>query len=294
MGFKKCVIPRTWVLEGEIEFAPSLGDVYQGTAPEIYKNPDKFFKVTYVTYTMKEILRNISSVLSGCSGNKVFPLATVFGGGKTHTLIFLYHAVRYPEKLPTNLPKPPRSNVVVLDFTKLEAGPNIRNSKVIYTPWGELAYQLDSYGGLIRELDEKMIPPAEEVLMKLLEPRQPLLIFMDEITHYLRRASGVKVGETTLARQTVAFLHSLLAVIKKLGRCVIVLTFPEAEAEYEEESKDVVEVVREAGHIILRIASPEQPLTKEELREIIKKWLFEDVKAYCASSIASKYFDYYK
>ena len=294
MGFKKCVTPRTWVLRGEIEFAPSLGDVYQGVAPEVYKDPDKFFKVTYITYTMREILRNISSVLSGRGGNKVFPLATVFGGGKTHTLIFLYHAVRHPEKIPEGLPRPPKSNVVVLDFTKLEAGPNIRGSKVIYTPWGELAYQLDSYGGLIRELDEKMIPPAEEVLMKLLEPRQPVLILMDEITHYLRRASGVKVGETTLARQTVAFLQSLLAVVRKLERCAIVLTFPEAEAEYEKESKDVAEVVREAGHVILRIASPEQPLTKEELREIIKKWLFEDVKAYCASNTASKYFDYYR
>jgi len=294
MGFKKCVIPRTWVLRGEIEFAPSLGDVYQGVAPEVYKDPDKFFKVTYVTYTMKEILRNISSVLSGYGGNKVFPLATVFGGGKTHTLIFSYHAVRYPEKIPEGLPRPPKSNVVVLDFTKLEAGPNTRGSKVIYTPWGELAYQLDSYGGIIRELDEKMIPPAEEVLTKLLEPRQPILILMDEITHYLRRASGVRVGETTLARQTVAFLQSLLAVVRKLERCAIVLTFPEAEAEYEKESKDVAEVVEEAGHVILRIASPEQPLTKEELREIIKRWLFENVKAYCASNTASKYFDYYR
>jgi len=294
MGFKKCVTPREWILRGEIEFAPSLGDVYQGVAPDVYKDPDKFFKVTYITYTMKEILRNISSVLSGGEGDRVFPLATVFGGGKTHTLIFLYHAVKHPEKVPEYLSRPPKSNVVVLDFTKLEAGPNIRGSNVIYTPWGELAYQLDSYDGLIRELDEKMIPPAEEVLMKLLEPKQPLLILMDEITHYLRRASGVKVGETTLARQTVAFLQSLLGVVRKLQRCAIVLTFPEAEAEYEKESKEVVEVIKEAGHIILRIASPEQPLTKEELREIIKKWLFENIKTDCASKTVSEYFDYYR
>ena len=104
----------------------------------------------------------------------------------------------------------------------------------------------------------------------------------------------MKVGETTLARQTVAFLQSLLSAIKKLRQCAIVLTFPEAEEEYEKESKEVAGVITEAGHVILRIASPEQPLTKEELREIIKRWLFEEVKVACASEVASRYFDYYK
>jgi hypothetical protein len=294
MGFKKNVSPRSWVLKGEVEFAPSLGDVHQGLAPRVYRDPDEFFKVTYVTYTMKEMLRNVASVLSGRGGAKVFPLATVFGGGKTHTLIFLHHAVKYPDKLPEGLPRPPKSNVVALDLQKLEVGPNIRGSRVVYTPWGELAYQLDSYEGLIKELDEKMIPPAEGLLIELLNKKQPLLILMDEVTHYLRRASGVKVGETTLARQTVAFLQSLLSAVNKLAQSVVVLTFPEAEAEYEKESKEVIEVVREAGHVILRIASPEQPLTKEELREIIKRWLFEEIRSQHASQVASKYFDYYK
>jgi hypothetical protein len=294
MGFKKHVSPRSWVLKGEVEFAPSLGDVYQGLAPRVYNDPDEFLKVTYVTYTMKEMLRNIASVLSGRGGTKVFPLATVFGGGKTHTLIFLYHAVKHPDRLPEGLPRPPKSNVVALDLQKLEVGPNIRGLRVVYTPWGELAYQLDSYEGLIKELDEKMVPPAEGLLIELLSKKQPLLILMDEVTHYLRRASGIKVGETTLARQTAAFLQSLLSAVNKLAQSAVVLTFPEAEAEYEKESEEVIEVVREAGHVILRIASPEQPLTKEELREIIKRWLFEEIRAQHASQVASKRFDYYK
>ena len=90
--------PRDEVLSGELTdamFAARLNDVFQGKAHETYQQPEQFFANTYPTEEAKTFLREALGRLSGKdpTANSMFRLGTTFGGGKTHTLIGLYHLV---------------------------------------------------------------------------------------------------------------------------------------------------------------------------------------------------------
>src|SRR6476469_1115920 len=96
--------PRKEVREGRSfspdEFAIALEQVVAGTAPEDYKNPEKFFSRTYFNCALKEHSGMVLRRLSGKTENTapVLTLITQFGGGKTHTLTTLYHLARNGKK----------------------------------------------------------------------------------------------------------------------------------------------------------------------------------------------------
>src|SRR4030067_1029774 len=87
-----------------------------------------------------------------------------YGGGKTHTLITLYHLVRDPGKLP-DMPavqefvqhigqQPRKARVAVLPFDKLdvEKGMEVRSpggeTRWLHHPWSILAFQISGSAGL--------------------------------------------------------------------------------------------------------------------------------------------------
>ncbi len=91
--------PRDDVLRGRVkdeEFAAELSKVVDGSAVPEYGNPALFFRYTYPTRGLKSLLENVCRRLSGVGGelNSVIRLDTQYGGGKTHSLIALVHAVR--------------------------------------------------------------------------------------------------------------------------------------------------------------------------------------------------------
>ena len=104
----KVATPRKEVREGRSfnpdEFAIALEQVVDGTAPEDYKNPEKFFSRTFFTRALTEHVGIVLRRLAGKTENTppVLALITQFGGGKTHTLTALYHLVRSREKLSKN------------------------------------------------------------------------------------------------------------------------------------------------------------------------------------------------
>ena len=73
-------------------FAANLSEVALGTGPDVYTNPNLFFAKTYVTDGLRDISTRVVQALNGEeSENRVISLQTGFGGGKTHSLISLYH-----------------------------------------------------------------------------------------------------------------------------------------------------------------------------------------------------------
>ena len=50
-----------------------------------------FFRRTYLTGGLKDLLTGAARRLSGDGGDPVIDLQTNFGGGKTHSMIALYH-----------------------------------------------------------------------------------------------------------------------------------------------------------------------------------------------------------
>ena len=57
--------------------APNLSDVYLGNDKDsIYSNPDEFFKRTYRSDSMEELLIEANETLRGGKGNRIFLLTS--------------------------------------------------------------------------------------------------------------------------------------------------------------------------------------------------------------------------
>src|ERR671910_459501 len=109
------------------EFAADLYDVaLQGGRRRIYEDPKEFFALTYPTSALLDLARDVVRRLAGKNQKAVRQLELTYGGGKTHTLITLFHLVNDPESLP-DLPAvaeftqhigmtPPRARVATLCF----------------------------------------------------------------------------------------------------------------------------------------------------------------------------------
>ena len=147
------------------EFAADLYDValQQGTRP-IYENPKSFFALTYPTTALRGLAKDVIHRLAAKNQKAVRQLELTYGGGKTHTLITLYHLVHDPDSLPDvaavnefkaqfDIPIP-RARVAVLPFDKIdvEKGMAARSPsgdmRMLRKPWSILAWQIAGADGI--------------------------------------------------------------------------------------------------------------------------------------------------
>src|SRR5271157_486854 len=112
-GFKMSKLPwKPWhqvvqlrpdLLTGELsmtQFAADLYDVVMDRGSSVYRTPYEFFSLTYPTYNLRELAKDVVHRLAGKSDKAVRQLELTYGGGKTHTEITLFHLVRDPASLP--------------------------------------------------------------------------------------------------------------------------------------------------------------------------------------------------
>jgi hypothetical protein len=78
----------------EAEFAADLFAVDAGHATEDYSNSENFFRITFLTEGLKRVLTSSLQRLAGTGGDPVIGLQTAFGGGKTHTMLAVYHLAK--------------------------------------------------------------------------------------------------------------------------------------------------------------------------------------------------------
>ena len=203
-SWRDVIRPNTDVIEGSFrksEFAADLQEVFEGNAktPE-YGETEIFFNQTYITPGLRELLVNTLKRLGGKGGNPVIQLKTGFGGGKTHSLIALYHLVtginilrelpaegeyaRLREEIEDILEEaewehnaPLNANVSVLVGTYLSTtdADETKQGDPLNTLWGMMADQLggqDAYN-IIRDAARKGIAPAESNWMHSLNTLDP-------------------------------------------------------------------------------------------------------------------------
>ena len=92
--WREVVTPHRDVASGryqQAEFAADLWQVHLGEGSEEYRNPAEFFRRTYLTDSLKSLLTGAMQRLSADGGDPVVQLQTNFGGGKTHSMLALYH-----------------------------------------------------------------------------------------------------------------------------------------------------------------------------------------------------------
>src|SRR5665213_1734123 len=155
--WREIAVPHPDVLEGtfqQSEFAADITAVHSGKATREYQDAAAFFERTFITEGMRLLLTSVARRLNNQGGDPVIQLQTVFGGGKTHTMLAVYHLATRKCDLSAlagipalvdraGLMAVPQARVAVLDGTAHAPGqPWKRGSQTIKTIWGEMAWQL--------------------------------------------------------------------------------------------------------------------------------------------------------
>ncbi|MCS7166809.1 MAG: DUF499 domain-containing protein [Gemmatales bacterium] len=263
------ITPHKDIRTGRLDegvYAADLSDVVGDRGPLEYRDPQSFFRKTYLTQGLVKLLSLVLGRLAGQNaGEAVIQIQTPFGGGKTHSLIALYHMIRSGNELgdvsreilaKAGLTAVPQAQVVTFVGTAADALGG-------RTPWGELAWQLGRYD-VLREHDQKRRAPGKNLLFQLLGT-QPTLILMDEIAEYAVKARDFR-------DQLVAFCQELTETVKVLSHCVLVVTLP-SSAPYGEEGE---RALHELQKVFGRVENIQTPVEGEEIYEVIRRRLFED------------------
>jgi hypothetical protein len=268
--FSTIAIPHRDILEGRLTmdvFAADLWEVYKGRAPEEYQDPSIFFRKTYTTDGLKNLLDIAEKRLKGKGGDPIIQLQTPFGGGKTHSLIALYHKA-----------KDWKANVIVIDGTALDPKET--------TIWEEIERQLT---GRVEKLEGRT-SPGREKLRALLEEHQPILILMDEILEYTTKASGIRVGDSTLASQVLAFMQELTGTVKTLDKSLLILTLPSSVLEHYDENAE--RLFQQLQKVTGRMEKVYTPVREEEISSVVRRRLFRSIDEKEAREVVEEFLDY--
>lgn len=303
-------IPRNEVLQGELSeemFAARLKDVMDGTADPVYSDPSLFFNNTYPTAGLRTLLREVLGRLTGQmpANNPIIRLETSFGGGKTHNLIALYHAVNghinesvIQRILDSDWTLPQAGEVDVAGVVGSDLDPSVGiyhpgDNLRTYTLWGELAYQLGGRAGyaLAQESDQNKVAPGTGLFAQIVGSR-PTLIMIDEIARHLRAAlaAPTATGKSNLSEQTVAFLMSLMEFVASQKQVVLVLTMAGQEDAFAQETSNL----RDALRISARQERVLTPTGENEISAIVVHRLFKSVDKAGAQAVIERYGAYYQ
>ncbi len=307
------VRPHQDIRQGHLDesvFAANLADVAQDLGPEVYRNAPLFFEKTYPTAGLRTVAGRVIKGLNGGqdSDNRVISLQTGFGGGKTHTLISLYHlakmgrqATQYQatQALLAQIGEPTfeKANIAVFTNTTNDPsqGRNVEPGITLRTLWGELAYQLggrDAYE-IIRINDETRVAP-KGLFKQVLARVQPALLLVDELADYCISASGVAVGGLTLADQTTSFLQELTESVAASERCVLVATLPASVAEVAS-SLNAAQILGNLQARMARVGADTKPVADDEIYEVVRRRLFEDMGDEASrEAVVSAYVEQYR
>ena len=305
--WREVVTPHQDVASGryqQAEFAADLWQVHIGEGGAEYRDPAEFFRRTYLTESLKRLLIGGVRRLSNEGGDPVVQLQTNFGGGKTHSMLALYHVFSgaAPADLPgvdallaeANVEALPAANRVVLVGNRISPGNPARkpDGTVVRTFWGELAWQLGNQAGGAKEAkrafarlaadDEKATSPGD-VLRELFNDYGPCLILIDEWVAYARQLHDQPDLPAGTFETQFTFAQALTEAAKAARRCLLLISLPASDTGASPHTVDDVEVGgvrgREAlhrlGNVIGRVESPWRPATAEESFEIVRRRLFE-------------------
>jgi len=272
------------------EFAIHLDQVVDGRAPEDYRDPGRFLARTYFTKAYREltvgVLRRLNGERVGTSAG--INLVTQFGGGKTHFLTLLYHLFRTGDRAKTwpgvaDLMQEARQEPIPLARVAVFVGNRFDSLKGAgkegeprrKTPWGDIAWQL---GGpelyaTVEEHDHKGIVPGGEVIQQWFE-KGPVLILMDEVLNFTRRAREAGGDYARLGSQMYSFLEVLSREAAAASRAVLVVALP--MSEYEMTPEDEADFQR-LNKVLDRLARPALLSEGTEIAEIVRRRLFENV-----------------
>ncbi|MCX7692357.1 DUF499 domain-containing protein [Tepidimonas taiwanensis] len=312
MSFKpwrEIAVPHEDVLKGtfqQAEFAADLSRVHAGTANEEYQNPVHFFQRTYITEGMRLLLDSVVRRMTGKGGDPVIQLQTAFGGGKTHTMLAVYHLAKGEVPISelqgvaaildvAGVTELPKARVAVLDGIKASPNqPTVREGHVIRTLWGDLAWQLGGAEGyaLVADADASGTSPGKAVLETLLARSAPCVILIDELVAYVRQFEEGKTLSGGTFDSNLSFVQALTEALKAVPTAVLLASLPESDKEAG--SQRGVRALEALAHYFGRVQALWKPVATEEAFEIVRRRLFTHINDKLAmEAVCRAYADFY-
>ena len=314
-AWRDIITPHADVAQGnfeQAEFAANLFDVLSGSAESEYQDPREFFARTFITQGLSDLLVGAARRLSGGGGDPVIELQTNFGGGKTHSLIALYHlASGVPaNELPgvgdilsgegLDLPGEVSRAVLVGQMISPSAAEPVEDGIALHTLWGRMAYQLggrDAYE-LVRADDEAGTNPGA-ALRTLFEACGPAVVLIDEWVAYARQLrGGDEEGGRTIGGDfdtQFTFAQALTEAASSVPDVVVLVSIPASDIEVGgERGRTALEKLK---NVVTRTAAQWQPASPDESFEIVRRRLFDPVppeKAKVRDGVIRAFSDMYR
>jgi predicted AAA+ superfamily ATPase len=302
-SWRDVVQPHEDVAAGRFALAEFAADLYQvqhGEGRAEYVDAAEFFRRTYLTDGLRRLLTEAVERVTGPGAAPVVDLQTNFGGGKTHSMIALYHLFSglgltlFPQDVQdmlaaagvTELPEVRR---VVLVGNQLRPGqPETKpDGTTVQTMWGELAWQLGGAEGfsIVAEADRTRTNPGA-ALRDLLRRYAPCVILIDEWVAYARQL----YTDDTLPAGTFdthfSFAQALTEAARTVEGALLVVSIPASESGGADIGSDIEvggaggrEALRRLRAIVGRMESSWRPASADESFEIVRRRLFRPVDA---------------
>jgi len=318
--------PREEVATGNFQSSEFAADLYKvargdGTTGGEYSDPAQFYARTYLTEGLKDLIGRMVKRLSGdANASPVINLQTNFGGGKTHSMLALWHLASglelgaFPQEtqdllISAGYPRDglPARRVALVGNHFAPQGEVKPDGTRINTLWGELAWQLggpDAYA-IVAEHDAKRTNPGAD-LHELLATYSPAVILIDEWVAYARQLYGREdlAGGTFDTQFT--FAQSLTEAVKSTPGVLLAISIPASNDG--DDSKELAGTAEEVGgsngmealkrlqNVVRRIADQWRPASSDEAYRIVKQRLFETEDATALAQInatAKAFTDFY-
>lgn len=291
--WREIAVPHPDVLEGtfqQSEFAADITAVRTGKGTREYQDAKAFFDRTFITEGMRLLLTQVAQRLNGRGGEPVIQLQTAFGGGKTHTMLAVYHLAsrKCPLSDLAGIPRlidqaklmdVPKARIAVIDGTAHAPGQPWKYGKqTIHTLWGELAWQLGGQEGydMVKDADVSGTSPGKEVLKSLLHRYAPCVVLFDELVAYVRQFPDGQPLSGGSYDSNLSFIQAMTEAAKLVPNAIVLASLPESEVEAG--SHRGVSALRTLEKTFGRVQALWKPVATEEAFEIVRRRLFEPVR----------------
>ncbi len=293
------------------EFAADLYKVATGDEKDSdYADPVEFFRRTYLTEGLRDLIgRAVRRITGDANATPVINLQTNFGGGKTHSMLSLWHIAAglplgdFPQETQELLDasgyRGKRVNRVAIVGNHLSPSGMVKDDGTrINTIWGELAWQLGGHEAysIIATADINRTHPGK-ALHELLAAYSPAVILIDEWVAYARSL----VGRDDLAGGTFddqfTFAQSLTEACKGTPGVLLAISIPASESgqnadlvvgnEEEVGGAHGLEALKRLQNVVRRVADQWRPASSDEAYHIVKQRLFKQADAAALAAISA-------
>lgn len=308
------------------EFAADLHQVATGAeASTDYNDPIEFFQRTFLTEGLKNLIGIAARRLAGdMNAAPVVNLQTAFGGGKTHSMLAVWHLFsgRALADFPQNVQDVIREN----EIDAATIAQNVRRVAVvgnelppgqawtkpdgteIHTVWGEIAWQLggaDAYA-LVAEADRTGTNPGA-ALRTVIDQHSPAIILIDEWVAYARGLYGQEGLAGGTFETQFTFAQQLTQAVKSVPGALLLVSIPASDIRRDDDAPVASDLEVGGAHgraalerlqnVVTRVAQPWTPASSGESFEIVRRRLFQEPDAEARRKIdatAKTFVEYYR